>query len=184
MLKKIAATALLLSVVATGAACSSKDKDTAASPAASQAASPAAAATTENPDAYKLSSYTAVRLAEEKLTILFHTAMKDDKPILNAVIANDKEKAAKFLNAYFDPALTEKILSHYLTADKTADGAIIVNSKLFFPVSVLTSAPTKDDVTFEGTAAEVKITTKKDNVLFTVKKNAEGKYIVADVAKK
>lgn len=179
MFKKIAATALILSVVATGAACSSKEKESAASP----SASPAATAAAENPDAYKLSAYTAVRLAEEKLDILFHTNKKDDKPVLNTLIAADKEKAAKFLNAYIDPALTEKILTHYLTADKTSDGSVIVKADKFLPVSFLKAAPGKDDVTYEGSQAEVKMTTK-DNGVFTVKKNAEGKYILSNAAKK
>lgn len=179
MFKKFAVTALLFSVVATGAACSSGDKE-AASPAPTAAATAAASV---NPDAYKLSAYTAARLAEEKLTILFHTATKEEKPVLNPVIANDKEKAAQFLNTYFDPAFSEKILAHYLTADKTADGAIIVKADSFLPTSILKNAPTKDDVTYEGTQDEVKMTTK-DNAVFTAKKNAAGKYIITDAAKK
>jgi hypothetical protein len=181
MFKKIAVTALLLSVVATGAACSKDDKDTAAS--VSPSASPAAsAAVSENPDAYKISAFTAARLAEEKINILFHSTKKDDKPVLNGLIASDKDKAAKFLNAYLEPALTEKVLAYYLTADKASDGSIIVNAKPFLPASILAAA-TKDDVTYEGTAAEVKLTTK-DNGVYTVKKNTEGKYVVSDVTKK
>lgn len=183
MFQKAAITALLAAVALTGAACSSKESKPAASAPAASAAATAGASATANPDAYKLSSYTAVRLAEEKLDILFHTSKKDDKTVMNPLIATDKEKAAKFLNAYFDPALTEKILAFYLTADKTADGAVIVKADKFLPVSIIKSAPTKDDVTFEGTEAEVKITTK-DNGVFTVKKNAEGKYVVSDAAKK
>lgn len=181
MLKKIALTALLVSAVAVTAACSKEDNGAAASPTPTAAAT---AAASENPDAYKLSAYTSVRLAEEKLDILFHSVKKDEKPVMNALIANDKEKAAKFLNAYFEPALTDKILTHYLTTEKTADGSAIVNAAKFFPVSIIAAAPTKDDVTYEGTPAEVKITTKKDNGFFTIKKNAEGKYLVSEASKK
>jgi hypothetical protein len=189
MFKKFAVTAVLLSVVAVGAACSSDDnKDTAASPSASPAASASAAASaspaaSENPDAYKLKAYTAARIAEEKINILFHTSKAEEKAVMNPLIATDKDKAAKFLNAYLDSALTEKVLTHYLTADKAADGSTLVKEEKFLPASILTGAPTKDDVTYEGTQDEVKLTTK-DNAVFTLKKNAEGKYIVTDAAKK
>jgi hypothetical protein len=188
MFKKFAVTAILLSVVATGAACSSDDnKDSAASPSAtpavsaSAAASPAAAAS-EAPDAYKMKAYNAARIAEEKINTLFHTSTSEDKAVLNPLIATDKDKAAKFLNAYFDPALSEKILTFYLTPDKTQDGSILVKTDKFLPGSIL-AAKTKDDVTYEGTQDEVKMTTK-DNMVFTAKKNSEGKYIITDVAKK
>lgn len=189
MFKKFAVTAVLLSVVATGAACSSKDnKDSAASPSATPAvsasasAAPASAAASEAPDAYKMKAYNAARMAEEKINTLFHTSTSEDKAVMNPLVATDKDKAAKFLSAYVDPAFSEKILTFYLTPDKAKDGSILVKSDKFLPGSIL-ATKTKDDVTYEGTPDEVKMTTK-DNAVFTAKKNSEGKYIITDVAKK
>lgn len=187
MLKRFIIAALMLSVVATAAACSSDSKkDSAASPSVAPSAAATAAASSapsENPDTYKLKAYTAARIADEKITLLFQSTTVEEKAVMNSVIATDKEKAVKFLNAYLDPALSEKVASFYLTADKTKDGSVIVKTDKFLPTSILTVAPTKADITFEGTEAEVKMTTK-DNVVFTAKKNSEGKYIISDVAKK
>lgn len=172
--KQVAATALVCSLILTGIGCSSAGKP--ATPAAAQTAAPS-----ENPDAYKASAYIAARLAEEKVDTLFHqSTSKDGKPILNPLIATDKEKAAKYLNAYFDPALTEKILAFYLTSDK-ADDSLIVKKDKFFTASILKTS-SKDDVTYEGTKDQVKLTTK-DGAVFTVKK-ANEKYVVSDFAKK
>lgn len=179
MLKRIATAVLICTVAITGAACSSNaDKKETAGTASPSAQS---VAPTESPEMSQAKAYIAPRMAEEKVDLLFNKAKsKDKKPILNPIVA-DKAAAAKFLNAYIDPALTEKILSFYLTSEK-ADDAIVVKETPFFSASILKTA-SKADVTFEGSPNEYKMTTK-DGGVFTVKKNAEGNYILADYAKK
>ncbi|KIL37508.1 hypothetical protein SD71_02430 [Cohnella kolymensis] len=186
MLKKLAATALICTIALTGAACSSKNgnNDAAGTPALSTASSSpsatAPASASENPDVSKTKAFIAGRMAEEKVNYLFHqTTSEDEKPILNPVTP-DKESAAKFLNAYIDPALTEKILTYYLTEEK-ADNAIVVKSDPFFTVSILAAA-SKDDLTYEGADNEYKMTTK-DGGVFTVKKNTENNFVLADFVK-
>jgi hypothetical protein len=184
VLKRIAAAALICTIALTGAACSSNNsnKDAASTPAASTASSSpsASASASENPDVAKTQAFIAARMAEEKVNYLFHQETSaDDKPILNPVTP-DKESASKFLNAYIDPALTEKIVTYYLTEEK-AGNAIVVKSDPFFTVSILATA-SKDDVTYEGAEKEYKMTTK-DGGVFTVKKDAENKFVLADFAK-
>lgn len=184
MLKRIAAAALICTIALTGAACSSNssNKDAAGTPAASTAGnSPtASAAASEKPDVSKTQAFIAARMAEEKVNYLFHQATsEDEKPILNPVTP-DKESAAKFLNAYIDPALTEKILTHYLTEEK-ADNAIVVKSEPFFSVSML-ATPLKEDLTYEGADNEYKMTTK-DGGVFTVKKDTENKFVLTGFVK-
>lgn len=177
MFKQAAASIIIGSLLFTAVGCSSASKQPAASaPAASQSAAPS-----ENPDAYKISAYTAARIAEEKVDTLFHqTKSKDGKPILNTLIAADKEKAIKFLNSYFEPAMSEKIVAFYWTADK-ADDSVVVKESKFFTASVLLTK-SKDEVTYEGNKDQVKLTTK-DGGVFTVKR-ANDKYVVTDFAKK
>lgn len=180
--RKIATAALICTIALTGAACSSNNgnNDAASTPSASAASSSPAASPSENPDLAKTQAFIAARLAEEKVTYLFHQETTEDgKSLLNHVTP-DKESAAKFLNAYIDPALTEKILAYYLTEEK-ADNAIVVKSDKFFSVSIL-AAPSKDDLTIEGSDSEYKLTTK-DGGVFTVKKNADNTFVLADFVK-
>ncbi|NOV01218.1 hypothetical protein [Paenibacillus planticolens] len=180
-LKKTAAGVILLTMMVTGAACSSEPKNTASpAPTASAAASPQATAETQ--DAVNMKGYIAARIAQEKAGFLFGEAKsKDDKPILNPIAADSKEKAVKFLSSYFDSAMADKLAAHYLT-DQKADGAIVTNAAAFFPTNLLTT--TKADITFDAanTADLVKFTTK-DGVTYSTKK-VDDKFIVTDAAKK
>jgi hypothetical protein len=183
MWKKIATAALLGTIVLTGAACSSNSgsKDTAASSPAAPSSASASTAASENPEMAQSQAYIAARLAEEKVESLFHQETSaDGKPILNP-IAPDKAAAGKFLNAYLDPALSEKVLAFYLTEQK-ADNAIVVKGDKFFSSSIRETA-SKADVTFEGSGGVYQLTTKTGGV-YTVKKNADGKFTLADFSKK
>jgi|GEM_PF-5117270 len=180
-LKKTAAGLVLLTMMITGAACSSAPKQ-AASPAPTAAASAAPQATTESQDAVNLKGYIAARIAEEKAEYLFTEAKsKDGAFILNPVAADSKEKAVKFLSSYYDAAMADKVAAHYLT-DQTADGAIVTNKTSFFPTNLLGSK--KEDITFDtaNTKDQVKFTTK-DGVTVTAKK-VNDKFVLADIAKK
>ncbi|MEO3944963.1 hypothetical protein [Gorillibacterium sp. CAU 1737] len=179
MYKKLALSALILTLSISAAACSSDNKTSeSASPAATVAPTTASA---EDASLYQAKAYIAGRLAEEKITQLFtKETTEDGKPVLTSSIAKSKEEATEFLNAYLDPALTEKVLAHYLTEEKAGE-AIVVKADPFVPASILATA-SQEEVTFSGTADEVKMTLK-DGGVYTAKKNAEGNYIISDIAK-
>jgi len=124
----------------------------------------------------------SARIAQEKVTSLFADAKsKDGAFILKPIVADNKEKAVKFLTSYMDAALADKVATHYLT-DKTADGAILTNKEPFFPIDLLTLK--KDEVTFDAanTATQVVFTTK-DGVTITTKK-VNDTFVLVDVVKK
>ncbi|MFC3846669.1 hypothetical protein ACYEXS_35205, partial [Paenibacillus sp. MAH-36] len=180
-LKQTAAGVILLTMMVTGAACSSpKNTATSPSPSASAAASPQATAETQ--DTINMKGYIGARIAQEKVGFLFGEAKsKDGKLILNPIAADSKEKAVKFLSSYFDAAMADKLAAHYLT-EQQADGAIVTNPTSFFPTNLLDT--TKADVTFDtaNTADQVKFTTK-DGATYTTKK-VNDKFVMTDVAKK
>ncbi|WP_058304042.1 hypothetical protein [Gorillibacterium timonense] len=184
MYKKLALGALILSLSISAAACSSDNKNAeSASPTQSAAAATVAptAAPAEDASLYQAKAYIAGRLAEEKINQLFtKETTEDGKPVLTSTIAKNKEEAAAFLNAYLDPALTEKVLAHYLTDEKAGE-AIVVKADPFVTASILATA-SQDDVTFAGSADEVKMTLK-DGGVYTAKKTAEGGYVISDIAK-
>lgn len=184
MNKKLMTAALALTIAALGTACSSNKEAASPSPSVSPVASTAPSASpapAEDADLYKANAYVAARLAEEKINVLFMSKTTEDgKAVINTNAAENKEQAAEFLNAYLDPALTEKVLAHFLT-EETADGAIVVKTEPFVPVSILATA-TKDDVTYEGDANEVKMTTK-DGGVFVAKKVSENNYVISDITK-
>ena len=186
MNKKLITAALALTIAALGTACSSDKEAASSSPSVSPVAStaPTVAASTapaEDANLYKANAYVAARLAEEKINVLFMSKTTDDgKAIINMNAAENKEQAAEFLNTYLDPALTEKVLTHFLT-EETADGAIVVKAEPFVPVSILATA-SKDDVTYEGDANEVKMITK-DGGVFVAKKVSDNNYVISDITK-
>jgi hypothetical protein len=180
MYKKAMLGALILSVSLSTAACSS-DKKNAESASPSPSAAAATVAPTEDAAMYQSKAYIAGRLAEEKIDQLFaQEKSADGKPVLNSNIATTKTAAADFLNAYLDPALTEKVLAHYIADESSMP--IVVKADKFVTSSILETA-SKDDVTFSGTADEVKLTLK-DGAVYTAKKNAKGTYIISDIVNK
>ncbi|WP_438432566.1 hypothetical protein [Gorillibacterium sp. sgz500922] len=179
MYKKAMLGALILSLSLFAAACSSDKKNAeSASPTQSASAAPTAAPT-EDAAMYQAKAYIAGRLAEEKIGQLFgQETTEDGKPVLNPNIATTKAAAVDFLNAYLDPALTDKVVAYYIADDSKAP--ILVKAEPFVTASILATA-SKDDVTFSGTADEVKMTLK-DGGVYTAKKNADGNYIISDIA--
>ncbi|SDN20604.1 hypothetical protein SAMN04487897_102135 [Paenibacillus sp. yr247] len=180
-LKKTAAGVLLLTMMVSGAACSSAPK-TSSSPAPTTSATAAPQATAESQDAVNMKGYIGARIAQEKVGFLFGEAKsKDGKLILNPVAADSKEKAVKFLSSYFDTAMADKLAAHYLTEQK-ADGAIVTNTTSFFPTDLLSTK--KEEITFDAanTKDQVKFTTK-DGVTYTTKK-VNDKFVLGEVVKK
>ncbi|MCL6456791.1 MAG: hypothetical protein K6T85_02175 [Gorillibacterium sp.] len=183
MNKKLISAALVLSLAALGTACSStaKEEATASATTVVSAAPTTVATPAEDANMYKAYAYIAARLAEEKIAVLFQSQTTDDgKAIMNTNAAADKAQATEFLNTYLDPALTEKVLAHFLTEEKVGE-ATVVNVEPFVPVSILTTA-SKDEVTYEGDANEVKMTTK-DGGVFTAKKTSADNYVITDITK-
>jgi len=189
MYKKAMLGALILSLSLSVAACSSDNKKDAAYAAPTQSAAATVAASAaptavpaEDASLYQAKAYIAGRLAEEKIGQLFaQETTPDGKPVLNSNIATTKTAAADFLNAYLDPALTEKVIGYYVT-DEKAGAPIQVKAEKFVTASILDTA-SKDDVTFSGTADEVKMTLK-DGGVYTAKKTAQGGYIISDIVNK
>lgn len=175
-LKKTAAGLILLSVMLTGAACSSNQPKSSPSPAATTTTTAAPQATAESQDAINMKGYIAARIAQEKVEFLFAEAKSADGAfILNPKAADGKEKAVKFLSSYFDTAMVDKLTAHYLTDQN----AIVTNQKPFFTSNLL--ATKKEDITFDAsnTKDQVKFTTK-DGVTYTTKK-VNDKFVVAGV---
>ncbi|KRE46840.1 hypothetical protein [Paenibacillus sp. Soil724D2] len=180
-LKKTTAGLILLTVMLTGAACSSNQPKSSPSPVAAATSNTTAApqATAESQDAINMKGYIAARIAQEKVDFLFAEAKSTDGAfILNPKAADGKEKAVKFLSSYFDTAMADKLTAHYLT-DQKVDNAIVTNKQSFFTSNLL--ATKKEDITFDASNSkdQVKFTTK-DGVTYTTKK-ANDKFVVADV---
>jgi hypothetical protein len=126
-------------------------------------------------------AFNAAAIAEGKVNTLFHKdAAEDGTPLLNKVTGTP-EAARELLLEYFDAAVVDQILAHYIT-DKKIDEAIVVNAEPFFTSTL--QGLKFEDVTVEGTKEATTITTK-DNVVYTVSWNEEaGKYIVTKIEKK
>jgi hypothetical protein len=163
--RRLAAAAIIFTLTFIMAACSSNASNSGKEPAPSKEAVASNETATGKEDTLsKDQAYIAARLAEEKVDGLFHQETSaDNKPILNPVTP-DKDSAVKFLNAYMDSALTEKIVSHYLTEEK-ANNAIVVKNEKYI-------------------SSSIRDTSTKDGGVFTVKKNNEDKYILFDFVKK
>ncbi|GGI44429.1 hypothetical protein GCM10008018_07060 [Paenibacillus marchantiophytorum] len=184
IMNKTAAGILLLTLMATGAACSSEPKASTSSPAptAATTTAPQATAAAQTQDAINLKGYIAARIAQEKADFLFAEAKsKDGKLILNPVAADSKDKAVKFLTSYYDATMADKVATHYLT-DQKADNAIVTNTQPFFPTNLL--ATKKEDITYDAanTKDQVSFTTK-DGVTFTTKK-VNDTFVLAEAVKK
>ncbi|WP_199615352.1 hypothetical protein [Paenibacillus alkalitolerans] len=126
-------------------------------------------------------AFNAATIAEGKLNTLFHKdAAEDGTPVLNTV-TKTSEAARELLLGYFEAALADQIIAHYVT-DKTVDAGIVVNAEPFFPSTL--QGLKFEDVTVEGTKEATTIATK-DNVVYTVSWNEEGsRYIVTKIEKK
>jgi len=163
----------------TGVACSSEQ---AASPTPAASQSPAPQAPVESADSINMQGYIAARIAQEKINLMFADQTAEDGSfVLKFTIADGKESAVKFLTAYVDAGLADKLAAHYIT-DKKAGDAILTNQTPFFPVDILTLK--KEDVTFDAanTADQVVYTTKEGVTVTTKKVN--GTFVLVDVAKK
>lgn len=179
MLKQAAVGAVIASLLVTGVACGTKE-----TPGSTNASGPAKESTTTgsavNDQAEQMKAYLVLRLAEEKVNGLFHEKKsKDGKAILNP-LQGSKEVAETFLKAYFDDAMTNKLLTHYLTEEK-ADNSIVVKADKFFAKAILDT--TKADVTMEGSKDGVVTITTKDGAKYTLK-NTGDKYIITDYVAK
>lgn len=124
-------------------------------------------------------------MAEGKVNTLFHKDVHEAEdgtvtPLLN-LTTGTPEAARELLLGYFDAALVDEIIAHYVT-DKTIEEGIVVNEEPFFTSTL--QGLKFEDVTVEGTKEATAITTK-DNVVYTVGWNEEaGKYIVTKIEKK
>jgi hypothetical protein len=149
--------------------------DAAAEPATEQAADPEADAQLE-----KMKAFNAAQMAEGKLHTLFHKdTAEDGTPVLNAVTGTP-EAAKELLLGYFDAAVADQIIAHYVT-DKTTDAGIVVNAEPFFPSTL--QGLKFEDVTVDGTKEATTIATQ-DNVVYTVSWSDDaGRYIVTKVEK-
>jgi hypothetical protein len=123
--------------------------------------------------------YNTVRVAELKVNEVFHKAVAADEetPIINPSFA-DEATAVGFLSTYYSEEVAKEIYSHYATADKTAEGQMIVKADTYFTPSFLET--TQDSVTIEGD--DKKSTVKTDGITYTVELKDE-KYIVTGVEK-
>ncbi|AVF27211.1 hypothetical protein ERICIV_02988 [Paenibacillus larvae subsp. larvae] len=119
-------------------------------------------------------------MAEEKINILFHEKKVDNKPVLNPAYG-DKQRAVDFLGKYYDTALANQIVDHYLTDQKQGE-AIVVKTDKFFQPSIIENK--KEDIKFDdkSNADEVTFTTK-DNLTYVMKKKGDT-FIVMNVEKK
>lgn len=185
MMKQLVTGAVLLSVIATGAACGKNDSGAAKTAnaggqqQAAQTAQPAAPA--ESQDAVNSKAYLAARLAQEKLDFVFHDNKdKDGNFILNKFYP-DQDKATAFLSTFYDAALVKSILAFYVTDKKSGDAAIM-NKDNFYKKSL--NDTKKEDMTFDAanTKDQVKFTTK-DGAVYTMKKTGDA-FIVASLDQK
>jgi len=184
MLKKFAIGLFVLMLALGAAACSNGGAETPAAetPAAEAPATetPAEeAAPAEDAAVEQLKAVNAIAIAEDKVNTLFHhDAAEDGTPLLNATTGTP-EAAKELLLGYFDAAVADRIVAHYITAPATEAG-VVVNAEKFFASSVIGVAP--EELTVEGTKADGFAVTTKDGVKYTVKWNEEqGRYIVANI---
>ncbi|WP_274364408.1 hypothetical protein [Paenibacillus thermotolerans] len=193
MLKKWLIGFFALSMALSMAACGQTNNDDADKAAVSGSVSeeapadePAEEASAEDPALELQKAFNAAAMAEGKVHTLFAKDTYEDEatgettPLLN-LTTGTPEAARELLLKYFDAALADQIMTHYIT-DKTIDAGIVVNAEPFFTSTL--QGLKFEDVTVEGTKEAATITTK-DNVVYTVSWNEEaGKYIVMSVEKK
>ncbi|TYP69557.1 hypothetical protein [Paenibacillus methanolicus] len=136
------------------------------------------------PDAEKAKqkAYTAAKIAEDKVRTLFGKAtLEDGTPILDPVTGT-AEKAKSLLANYFDPALADAIVAHYVT-DKKSGESTLVNAEPFFAASIL-ATKSAEDVQIDGENDTYAVTTA-DGGVYTLKwDGAKSKYIVTGYEKK
>ncbi|MFD2612239.1 hypothetical protein [Paenibacillus gansuensis] len=158
MLKKLVTGVLLLAVVLAVAACSTKESD-------------------EEKAQKNQIIYNSVKISVDKVNSLFHKDVAEDEtPLLTSA---KKEDAKSILDGYFDPALSDQILTHYIT-DKTIDNRIAVKPEPFFNQDIL--ATKFEDAKVEGEKNEYTVTTKAGK--YTVKKVEDSEqYIVTKYEK-
>jgi ABC-type amino acid transport substrate-binding protein len=79
-----------------------------------------------------------------------HDALEDGTLILNPTIGTP-EAAKDLLLGYFDAAVADRIIAHYITAPAT-DAGIVVNADAFFTSTVVGVAP--EELTVAGSKAD------------------------------
>lgn len=123
--------------------------------------------------------YTAIRIAEDKVNSLFHKEVAEDgtTPVLDPTFT--KESAIELLSKYYDKAIAEAIVNHYITDKTVDDGKIVVNAQKYFDPSALDLKV--EDVTVEGTKSEVKAKTK-DGVTYELKAK-DGGFLITNITK-
>ncbi|ANE47781.1 hypothetical protein SY83_17505 [Paenibacillus swuensis] len=120
-------------------------------------------------------AYNAVKVAVVKVNALFHhdVAADETTPVMTS---KTKEDAKEILDGYFDGALSDAIITHYVT-DKKAEDRVVVNAEPFFKQELLASK--FEDVTVEAGEEDEHVVTTKDAGKFTVKHVEDGdKFIV------
>ncbi|KIL41784.1 hypothetical protein SD70_05400 [Gordoniibacillus kamchatkensis] len=187
MMKQFVTGAVLLSVIATGAACGKNDSGATQTVNAGGQQQPAAgqqtpaAAPAETQDAINTKAYLAARMAQEKIDFVFHDNKdKDGNFILNKYYP-DQDKATAFLSGFYDPALVKSMVAFYVTDKKSGDSPII-NKDNFYKKSLTDSK--KEEIAFDAanTKDQVKFTTK-DGAVYTMKKSGDN-FIVANLEQK
>ncbi|HZG86919.1 hypothetical protein [Paenibacillus sp.] len=187
MMKKAAIGLFALTMAILAAGCSNGGGEAteaapaAEAPAAEGAASeqPAEEAPAEDAELERQKAVNAIAIAEDKVNTLFHhDAAEDGTPLLNATTGTP-EAAKELLLGYFEPAVADRIIAHYISAPAT-DAGVVVNAEPFFTSSVVGVAPA--DLTIEGSKADGFAVTTKDNVKYTLKWSEEqGRYLVANM---
>jgi Na+-transporting methylmalonyl-CoA/oxaloacetate decarboxylase gamma subunit len=184
MLKKFAIGLFALMLSLGAVACSngeekSPTEETPAAEAPAEQAPAEEAAPAEDAAVEQLKAVNAIAIAEDKVNTLFHhDAAEDGTPLLNAATGTP-EAAKELLLGYFDAAVADRIVAHYVSAPAT-DAGVVVNAEKFFASSVIGVAP--EQLTVEGTKADGFAVTTKDGAKYTVKWSEEqGRYIVANI---
>ncbi|HZG77639.1 MAG TPA: hypothetical protein VEZ72_17430 [Paenibacillus sp.] len=185
MLKKFAIGLFALMLALGAVACSNGEENgaTEETPAAEAPAeqAPAAeeAAPAEDAAVERLKAVNAIAIAEDKVNTLFHhDAAEDGTPLLNATTGTP-EAAKELLLGYFDAAVADRIIAHYVSAPAT-DAGVVVNAEKFFASSVIGVAP--EELTIEGSKADGFAVTTKDGAKYTVKwSDEQSRYIVANI---
>lgn len=136
--------------------------------------------TTELTDQVKSKTYNAARIAEGKVNDVFaHDVAADgETPILNRNFT-DEAAAVTFLSKYYSEDVAKEIYAYYATAEKTAEGQVIVKAEPFFDPSLLLTK--QEDMTIEGNAN--KTTLKQDEGYTYTVELKNNKYVVTDVQK-
>ena len=184
MLKKFAIGLFAMMLALGAVACSngeekSATEETPAAKAPAEQAPAEEAAPAEDAAVERLKAVNAIAIAEDKVNTLFHhDAAEDGTPLLNATTGTP-EAAKELLLGYFDAAVADRIVAHYVSAPAT-DAGVVVNAEKFFASSVVGVAP--EELTVEGSKADGFTVATKDGAKYTVKwSEAQGRYIVANI---